>query len=565
MSRCKIYFSLITIIWAMAAVLSFSDRGNTVVIAGESQGEYPEEWNRIISDKINQGNIRWIVDGKEQKHSGKPYLTSGMSIMLPVDALSKAFSCAVNFYDNSKLIIQKNTISIEIRLEEKNMMVNGIMMEMSEPFVKMENGLYIPSDAIEKGLSYSNEWSSADSSLNMTAQQEISMLPYSYDYRREGRVPKVKNQGSLGTCWAFASLMAMETVLMPEEKWDFSEEHMSIQNSFGLTQNEGGEYTMSMAYLLAWQGPVRETEDQYDDGFSPAGIKPSKHVQEIQILPSKDYEKIKEAVYLYGGVQSSLYTSLKNYRSRSVYYNREKSAYCYIGTEKPNHDVVIVGWDDNYPKENFNMDLEGNGAFICVNSWGESFGEDGYFYISYYDTNIGIHNILYSGIEPVNNYDKIYQSDLCGWVGQLGYGIETAYFAEIYTAEEAEQLEAAGFYATGPGTEYEIFVSHDAEDSDRFENRELCASGKLTNTGFYTIKFDNAVKLRAGERFGIIVKIRTPGSIHPVAIEYDAEDSRTKVDLSDGEGYISLRGTVWENVESEQKCNLCLKAYTVRL
>ena len=79
-----------------------------------------------------------------------------------------------------------------------------------------------------------------------------------------------------------------------------------------------------------------------------------KHVQEIQILPSKDYEKIKEAVYLYGGVQSSLYTSLKNYKSRSVYYNQENNAYCYIGPDKPNHDSVIIGWDDNYPKENFN-------------------------------------------------------------------------------------------------------------------------------------------------------------------------------------------------------------------
>ena len=86
-----------------------------------------------------------------------------------------------------------------------------------------------------------------------------------------------------------------------------------------------------------------------------------------------------KAVYLEGGVQSSLYTSMRDYESESVYYNRDTNSYCYIGTEKPNHDSVIVGWDDDYPKENFNMELEGDGAFICTNSWGENFGDQGYF------------------------------------------------------------------------------------------------------------------------------------------------------------------------------------------
>lgn len=139
-----------------------------------------------------------------------------------------------------------------------------------------------------------------------------------------------------------------------------------------------------------------------------------------------------KAVYLEGGVQSSLYTSMRDYESESVYYNRDTNSYCYIGTEKPNHDSVIVGWDDDYPKENFNMELEGDGAFICTNSWGENFGDQGYFYVSYYDTNIGVHNIVYTGIEPTDNYDNIYQSDLCGWVGQIGYGEDTAWFANAY-------------------------------------------------------------------------------------------------------------------------------------
>ena len=62
--------------------------------------------------------------------------------------------------------------------------------------------------------------------------------------------------------------------------------------------------------------------------------------------------------------------------------------------------------------------------------------------------------------------------------------------------------------------------------------------------------------------FAVVIKIRTPNSIHPVAIEYAANELTKNVDLTDGKGYISARGVNWEKVEEEQKCNLCLKAFT---
>ena len=84
-------------------------------------------------------------------------------------------------------------------------------------------------------------------------------LPESYDYRKAGRAPQIGNQGSLGTCWAFASLTALESSLLPTDREMFAVDHMTMHNSFLLGQDEGGEYTMSMAYLLAWQGPVLES------------------------------------------------------------------------------------------------------------------------------------------------------------------------------------------------------------------------------------------------------------------------------------------------------------------
>lgn len=78
--------------------------------------------------------------------------------------------------------------------------------------------------------------------------------------------------------------------------------------------------------------------------------------------------------------------------------------------------MVIVGWDDNYPKENFKIQpKKKNGAFICKNSFGTDFGEEGYFYIAYEDVYVGTQTMVYSGIEDNDNYDKIYQSDWLGW------------------------------------------------------------------------------------------------------------------------------------------------------
>lgn len=65
-----------------------------------------------------------------------------------------------------------------------------------------------------------------------------------------------------------------------------------------------------------------------------------------------------------------------------------------------------------------------------------------------------------------------------------------------------------------------------------------------------------------GEKFAVVIKVTTPDSVHPLAIEYAGDESTLNVDLTDGEGYISSQGTNWERVEETQNCNLCIKAYT---
>lgn len=568
--RRKHIYGILFFVLAFFAVCSVKKPfGSEKVVESDAGGYWQPEWYPMISDTVNREGIKLEIDG-----TAVPFPRTKMSetghFLIPVRLLPDEFSCAAFWKEDSCLLLERGKNMAELREGSRELSVKRRSAEeesiiLLEDTVRWLDGeLYVPLGALEQAFSFTSQWKPEENRLLVDSRETESYLPDSYDYREEGRAPEVKNQGNLGTCWAFASMMALESSLLPEKKVSFSEDHMSLQNSFHLGQNDGGEYTMSMAYLLAWQGPVYEEQDPYGDGYSPSGLSPVCHVQEIQVLPEKDYEAIKRAVFLYGGVQSSLYTSMVTGQEDAMYYKKENGAYCYRGTARPNHDVVIIGWDDTYPKENFVQMPEEDGAFICSNSWGGEFGESGYFYVSYYDTNIGIHNILYSGIEPADNYESVYQSDLCGWVGQLGYGKDNAYFANVYTAQSEEELSAVGFYATGADTSYEVYTVTDVEGSAQFGRRRLAASGVLTNAGFYTIPLKNPVELSEGEKFAVIVRITTPGSVHPVAIEYNSPDKDISADLSDGEGYISFRGTSWERVEEKQKCNVCLKAYTRR-
>ena len=387
------------------------------------------------------------------------------------------------------------------------------------------------------------------------------ILPESYDLRIEGRAPSVKNQGQLGTCWAIAATSALESALLPGETMVFSADHMSIQNGYAKSQNDGGAYTMAMAYLASWKGPVLESQDPYGDGYSPEGLSAVKHVQEMRMLHNASLQEIKEAVMRYGAVQSSLYVDIQDVSS-SAYYNGSQASYCYKGEEEANHDILIIGWDDNYQPQNFLTTVTSPGAFICQNSWGTGFGENGVFYVSYEDAQLGAYCTVYTGIEETDNFDHIYQSDLLGWVGQLGYDTDTCYFANVYEAGGNETLEAVGFYATGRNTEYEIYIAEDFYSTLSLVSWMPDATGSFEDAGFYTVRLPKPVSLGQGQRYAVVVKIRTPGERYPVAMEYQADANSAAADISDGEGYISLGGYRWTNTEDSYQCNVCLKAYT---
>ena len=524
---------------------------------------FSSEFLSDLAEMDNQKGVSVVV-GQETLSfvEEKPYVSAKGCLMFPVDQLTDAFNCSTQVYENGNILIEKGSNSISLYTNSAAANINGQLVEMKDKVQIVSDKLYVPLGDIAQYINYDFVMNYKTASASMARIAAEVELPKHYDMRELGRVTPVRDQGLYGTCWAFASLAALETTLTPQENLVFSPDHMSLCNSFSLGQNEGGEYTMAIAYMASWQGPVYESDDPYGDGKTNPDLKARKHLEEAQILAPKDYVAIKEAIYKYGAVETSIYTQMKTANSWSGYYNRERATYYYNQEATCNHDIIIVGWDDDFPKEYFTITPENDGAFICKNSWGTEFGEDGYFYVSYEDANIGTTNVVYTKLGDANNFDNIYQSDLLGWRGQLGYEKDQAYFANVYRAGEDEELAAVSFYATDVDTTYQVYVVPEFEDEDSLNDRKLVAEGSFEQAGYYTVRLDEAVKLKDNQKFAVVVHIQTPGAVHPVAIEYDADSRTREFDITDGEGYISLYGNKWMSAEKNKDCNLCLKAFT---
>ena len=547
-----------------------------VGFSGDDEPEVSKKGNNqetvkvFLSELAQINNERGIIVSVDDTMVGfatdcKPYVSDQAKLMFPLDSFHHMLDCSAVLYDEKRIYLQNKGNVIEGIVGSDVVNYNGTTVELGEKITMVGEVAYVPAQEILNCLGYRYDWYVTSNSVMIQKINNDSYLPEKYDLRETLRVSKVRDQGIYGTCWAFASLGAFESSLMPEEEVVLSPDHMSLNKDFALEGDMGGEYTMAIAYLASWRGPVLEEEDPYGDGRTNEEAEVVYHLEDAMVLQSKDYNGIKKAVLKYGGVQTSIFTYLTSSYSSSYYYNADKAAYYFDGEGKSNHDVVIVGWDDHFPKGYFNTEPPGDGAFICKNSWGDNFGEDGYFYVSYYDSNIGVYNVVYSKIGDADNYDNIYQSDLLGWNGQLGYEAESAYFANVYETDSKEMLNAVSFYATGKDTEYKVYLVKDYTSKADLNRRELIKTGYLEEAGYYTIDFDTGYELEADSKFAVVVYVSTKDAKLPIAIEYQSTNRRGNFILEDGEGYISMHGKEWRRCENTQKCNVCLKAFTTEV
>lgn len=511
--------------------------------------------------------VKVTLNGKQVLYNstyGYPFIDGNDRTQVPFRLTLQTFGAKVSWDPYSKTAIAtKGTVEVRVPVGEKYIIKNKEKIIIDAPSVIISGRTYLPIRHVLEAFGAKVSWNASTKTVVATYDNNLllNMLPSRYDAREARKISPVRDQGTIGACWAFAAMAAMEAAILPYEVYNLSEDHMSLNHGYNLSQNEGGDFGVALAYLARWSGPVLESADPYGDGTTNPNALPVKHVQEAVLLPDKDYNAIKRSVLKYGAVQTTLFIQDVDNRVLGRYYNSATYAYHYDGTSKANHDVAIVGWDDSYSASNFTVRPSRDGAFICKNSYGEAFGDGGYFYVSYDDAVIGRDNIVYAKVQSRYNYDSIYQSDWLGWTGRIGFGRPTAFFANVYETKGAESLRAASFYATDENTSYEVYVVPSFGGVEDFSNKILAARGVLDYAGYYTIDFD--VPRTVDGRFAVAVKITTPDSQFPVAAEYDIdEDWMGEVDLGDGEGYMSYDGISWESTEDVLEANVCLKAFT---
>lgn len=434
---------------------------------------------------------------------------------------------------------------------------------LNPEFLKWQNRLLSPEAVAEGAEAEINfgyipspfDWSHLQTELPAGRLQ--LGIPGSYDLRTVdgGLVTPVRDQGACGGCWTFGTYGSLEGWLKKNEseEADFSENHLKNYHGFDWGPCDGGNEEMSAAYLTRWDGPVSELDDpynDYDDRPSPGGP-PQKYVKSVLRFATSD--NIKNAVMTYGALYTSMYYAAGSYNSAT-------KTYYYSGSADPNHAVTLVGWDDTKVVTG----APGNGAWIIKNSWGTTWGESGYFYISYYDSKAVKYALTYADAVDASEFDAVYYYDPLGMISAFGCG-PTTWGANIFTPSANGYLGAVGFYAVQNNTAYEIKI-YDNFSGGLFSSLLGSVSGTAANAGYYTIMLPSQIALTIGNSFGVIGKFTTTGYDYPVAFEYSYPGYSSAATAAAGQSYYSCDGTTFYDLTEESgfsTANVSLKALTV--
>jgi len=410
-------------------------------------------------------------------------------------------------------------------------------------------------------------------------------------------VTSVRDQSG-GTCWTHGVMAAIEGNLLMTNIWaatgmtvepNLAEYHLDWWNGFnehnnddtipktggGLTVHMGGDYRLTAAYLARGEGavycPAANDDTELDDNWYEEPPNREDDSYQYYYVPDIEWyvagtnleriDDIKNTIMTQGVVGTSLCSS-SSFMQNNVHYQPPSS------TRDPNHAVAIIGWNDSKETQ-----APQPGAWLVKNSWSSSWGEDGYFWISYYDKHCGQHPemgiISFQDVQPLP-YANFYYHDYHGWRDTLA-GVQEALNA--FTATEDELMTAVSFFTASDNTNYHAIIY------DNFENGELEGElaeshGVINHTGLHTIPFESPVRLRGEDDFYIYLQLLGGGHPYdrtsevPVLLGYQSPSVLVGSAAQPGESYYRENGQ-WLDLYNYAEipypgtANFCMKALTV--
>ncbi len=459
---------------------------------------------------------------------------------------------------------------------------------------------------------------SNSASQKANSRKKAANIPASYDLRSENVVTSVKDQGRTGACWSFAAIKSLESNIamknmLAADTLDLSESHLiwytyhpsantsdplygeGARDTLVFSDNTsaydaGGNAILTSFILARWTGAVTEntapfradTQAELDNtaDYMASRSEALRYRSDYLVTDAICYDgapqdEIKENIIENGAMDVSYYhdsdTSLYHKTAAGTAYYQTKK----VGknaTSSANHSVTIIGWDDNYSKENFGTyKPSSDGAWLIANSYGTSFGDNGFFWISYEEPSL---TEFYSFLAASSDtYDNNYQYDGYGWGNAIvNPQSDTTQAANIFTANNDYQqlLTAVGVYTIADNQPYTIRIYRSVTAGKPTSGRLAATiSGVIDYQGYHTLPLGKTVSLNPGEKFSVVVSYeKTNDETGYIPLEGDSyyeNPYRVTYNSNAGESFIHSSSSWIDLHNSFQKGienNVCIKAFT---